>query len=247
MNKIKVLGNRKREKLLSQKCDFVITTSNVLFERNKQANVNTYLVENGFIEKNFSFNDVVKNELMEKLKKPVIGYVGNIRNWMDFDMLEYLIKSNPNYTFIFIGEVNKNAAAQFTNITTKYSNICITGRIPYYDLFRYFFYIDIGIIPFKVNEFMLSVNPNKFYEFMGAGIPVVATNMGDLKAKYSDIAKIAQDKYQFNEFVRTLAELPKHEILNLKVKILELSKFHTWESKAELFYNLLNKLILSKN
>lgn len=243
MKSLKVLGNKEREKILSQNCRFVITTSMKLYRRNKEYNQNTYLIENGY-----EYNDVqdISADIdlyMNKIKKPIIGYIGNVRDWIDFELLDYLFSKYRDYSFVFFGAVNKNSAVMFNSLLRRYDNVISTGRIKYSNYIQYFKYIDAGIIPFQVNEFMESVNPNKFYELLGAGIPVVATQMGDLEEKYSDIAWVGKTKEEFSMHLEKIISLSENDKKILRLKILKEAGKHTWNQKAEFFHELLNRHI----
>ena len=107
-------------------------------------------------------------------------------------------------------------------------------------------YFDVGIIPFENNEFMESVNPNKFYEMISCSVPVVSTDIGDLKEKYSDIARIARSKEEFSIFVKEVSELKKEELDYVKNKMREISEESTWLIKSDYFSGLLKSHILNK-
>jgi glycosyltransferase involved in cell wall biosynthesis len=246
MNRLKVLGNQKRERLFSRKCNFILTTSEKLYNRINSYNLNTYLIENGYGYKISNEENASINSYMVNIPKPLIGYIGNIRSWIDFDLLEYIIEKFPNYSFVFVGSVDKDSEKILKRLFEKYHNISLTGRVQYDDIPQYLRYFDVGIIPFKTNKFMESANPNKFYEYIGSGVPVVTTNIGDIKNKYSHIARVANSKYEFADQIESIINLSTAETRELKHNILEIAKIHTWEYKSNSFYDLVKKHILYK-
>ena len=246
MSTLKVIGNRKREKELSEKCSFVIASSLKLLRRNKEYNQNTYLIENGYNFEKFTTASDFNVDFVKKIKRPIAGYIGNVRDWIDFELLEYLFEKHHDVSFVFFGAVNKNSKRTFNKLLSKFDNVFTTGRIPYSSYQYYFNYIDVGIIPFQVNEFMESVNPNKFYELMGAGIPVVATRMGDLNEMYFEIAKVGRTKEEFSKHLEKIVKMSPSEQRMLKSIILKIAENHTWKQKASYFLELLNQHILDK-
>jgi len=245
MNQKKVSGNREREKKLSQKCDFVITTSNKLLSRNKGYNPNTYLVENSY---NFTRaeTDETAEAMLKEIKGPIAGYIGIIRGWIDFELLEYVLQQNAGITFVFVGEIYKDSVQKMRELESKYPNLLLTGRVNYNALPGLLKYFKVGIIPFKNNEFMESVNPNKFYEMLSCAVPIVTTNIGDLKSTYGDICKVADTKEEFSSFVNEIINISEAELKQLKSKMFEISSISTWQSKSKIFHQLLNEHILNK-
>ncbi|NOS86479.1 MAG: glycosyltransferase [Ignavibacteria bacterium] len=245
MNQKKVSGNREREKKLSEKCNFVIATSNKLFSRNKGYNPNTYLVENSY---NFTRAETDENAvaMLKEIKGPIAGYIGIIRGWIDFELLEYVLHRNSGITFVFVGEIYKDSVQKMRELESKYPNLLLTGRVNYNALPGLLKYFNVGIIPFKNNEFMESVNPNKFYEMLSCAVPIVTTNIGDLKSTYGDICKVADTKEEFSRLVNDIMNMSEAELKQLKTKMFEISSISTWQSKSKIFHQLLNEHILNK-
>jgi hypothetical protein len=249
MKNLKVRGNMKREKEIAEKCNYIISTSEKLFLRNKLNNVNTYLIENGFTESVFkthlSDNEYsVHKSYLENLKRPIIGYTGNVKHWVDFQLIQYLVSRNPDWTFLFVGPIWTEYGKKYSSFFKKYPNLQVTGYIDYKYFPIYLKYFDVGIVPFIQNEFMESVNPNKFYEYVGAGIPIVSTDIGDLKKKYREIVRIASTPEEFQYHVECILNLSYIERNKLKNRILEVAYKNTWEIKSKYFVELLKKHIL---
>ncbi len=246
-NSFKIQGNLKREVLLGVNSNFIITTSNLLYERNLRNNSNTYLIENGFSQKTFAENSLNSiNEVLDLKKgfpRPIVGYVGNIKHWIDFDLIEFIVTSRKNWTFLFVGPFWTEYGHSYRKFLDNNKNVFVTGSISY-SLFPSFLRLfDVGIIPFHQNKFMRAVNPNKFFEYMGAGLPVVSTDIGDLKAKYSEFVFVAHSRSEFLSHLDYLNNLNVEEKVRMKMKILNYFRNYTWESKSQYFVQLLKQHI----
>src|SRR5262249_49324721 len=106
--------------------------------------------------------------------KPVVCYCGAVYPWLDYPLIQYAAEQMPDVHFLFIGPVHPGVepiAREFSSL----SNVSFTGMKPYEALPGYFRYIDVGMIPFQLNELTKSVNPVKLYEYSAAGKPTVAT------------------------------------------------------------------------
>lgn len=244
MNSLKVAGNLERERILAEKSSFIIATCSKLYRRNAKYNPNTYIIENGF-DFDGAIRDKEIDTYLKGIKKPIIGYIGIIRGWIDYELLEFLLSEYPDYSFVFVGEVYKDSVKTFEVLSGKYRNLFLPGRVPYKSLPSAMEYFDVGVIPFRMNEFMESVNPNKFYEMISCGVAVVSTNIGDLKEKYSSICAIADTKEEFGKKISEYLLMGSDRRKELSVKAKEAAKEHTWIRKAEYFHLLLRNNILN--
>jgi glycosyltransferase involved in cell wall biosynthesis len=240
-NSMKTNASFELEKYFTEKCNFVIVTSMKLYERLKKQNPDTYFIENGFSEKVFKCDQIHKIEFLEGLKKPVIGYIGHVRDWIDLEIVEYLVKNRQEIIFLFAGTIQQKIRSKIQEYKNKYQNFITTGHIEYKLFPSYLKYFDIAIIPFKFNEFTQSSNPNKLYEYLGSGIPIVSTNIGDIKIQYGDIVFVANTKEEFLLCIDNILQMTDKEISKLKTKINEVSIEHTWENNAGKFNELLQK------
>ncbi len=68
-------------------------------------------------------------------------------------------------------------------------NMHFLGRRPYADLPAYCKGLDVGLIPFKINDLTRAVNPIKLREYLAAGLPVVSTPLPEVLL-YTQVIKI---------------------------------------------------------
>jgi glycosyltransferase involved in cell wall biosynthesis len=246
MNRLKVMGNQEREKILAKRSTFVIASAEGLCKRNLEYNPKSYLIENGFSKEIFSngYRQPRDENVLASLPRPIIGYIGRLRHWLDFELLDYVVANRPEWTFLFAGEVSKDCRKRFSLLLRNHKNIYSTCWIPYNDFPGYLRHFDIGIIPFNTNEFMQTANPNKLYDYMVAGLPVVSTNIGDLKKKYADFVKVADSKKEFISHIESFLNMPASEKAKLKCRILKRAAGHSWEDSASVLYGLIKEHIL---
>jgi hypothetical protein len=186
-------------KILIEKANLIITVAKYTYEKFKKFTDKVIYLPNGN-----SFNLLKRNNLVEKaneiidLNGPIIGYLGNIRDWIDFALIRYLLNKYPDYYIVFIGSILRSAKKDMKELKKKknfiYINFQQIENIP-----RYLNYFNVGIIPFKINDFMLSVFPNKFFEYMAAEIPVVTNALPEME-KYSDYIGYAKNNEEFALF-----------------------------------------------
>lgn len=241
-NRFKILSNKEKETDFVKKCDLVIATSEKLFNRFIEHNKNTFLIENGYSEKIF------KNEIKFKTKSDrlVAGYIGHVRDWIDMELVEFIVSNNPDVIFNFSGSLQKELKKSFKKLVDKYSNIVYIDNVFYENYPKILSEFNIGLIPFKMNEFMSCSNPNKFYEYLGVSLPVISTDIGDIKKKYSSCVMVASSKMEFNNHLHTIKKMTEEDYIFLRNKIKTMGINHTWENNAKDFKRLLSNILAVK-
>jgi glycosyltransferase involved in cell wall biosynthesis len=111
------------------------------------------------------------------LHRPIAVYVGAIHYWFDLDMLAEVARRRDDVTFILIGQ----AHVPLTRLT-ELSNVHFLGTRPPEQLPAYLQHADVGLIPFVRSPLTDSINPLKMYEYLACGLPVVSTDMAEVRA-----------------------------------------------------------------
>jgi len=222
----------KEELELIKKSDLVISSSQLLFEKNNKINSNNIQVKNGTEFEHFA-NAKQNGKLDYLSNKPIIGYYGAISDWFDMDIVEYCAKKLPQYNFVMIG----STFGCDISGTEKIKNIHFLGEIPYKELPGYFAYFDVCLIPFKLIPLTLATNPVKFYEYISAGKPVVYIRLPEL-VPYEKICYLVDTK---EEFVNKIEEALNENDKNMINKRIELAKENSWAGRAEIIYQQLEE------
>jgi glycosyltransferase involved in cell wall biosynthesis len=223
---------RKTEQLLVNRADLIITTSSALFEKAKGINKNkeVILIGNG-VDYNFFNRDSFKRPVEFKGMDKIVGYVGTIDNWMDFETLSFLAERRQDLDFVFIGPLKTGGLSQGKNIH-------FLGKRDYESIPHYCNSFDVCLIPFKPGEFADTINPVKLYEYFALGKPVVAHEMREFRV-FSNLLYLAKDK---EDFLRKLEMALAETDANIQLKRKELAKLNDWSLKAKSIEDFLLKL-----
>ncbi|MHA1753372.1 MAG: glycosyltransferase [Candidatus Helarchaeota archaeon] len=224
-----------KENNLCNIVDIVITTSKELYKKKKIINQNTYFIPNGVDFHVFQKYFFEKNEIPEDLKnvkKPIIGFVGGLAQWIDFELIKYIAKESPDWSVVLVGPIIGNL--NIINIKNEYKNIYFLGKKEKEDIPKYVSNFDVCINPFKINKLSKHVNPLKVYEYLAAMKPVVSVKMPELES-LSDIIHFADSKFDFVEKISTTLQSPDKID---KQKVTEIIKQFDWR-------NLFNKYNLT--
>lgn len=210
--------------------DAVVVSSKSLLERKKAIQPNTFLVKNGVDTSIFS-----QFKKSENAEKKTIGYIGSIDDRIDTEMMQKIIEAMPNYHFLFVGRIIDKSIESNLN---RCPNVEFTGAKQPNELARYMEKIDVGLIPFKKNEFTKNIYPLKINEYLASGMPIVSTNFADLTDFEGLIYE--SDETNFEENIKTaIAEKNK----TLIEKRIAFAKANSWKNRAI----ELNKIIKNIN
>ena len=113
---------------------------------------------------------------------PCLMFVGAIDAYkLDLPMLEALIQRTSDWTYVFIGPVAEADPSTDVSRLAGFSNVHLLGHRPYADLPGYLAHADVALLPLQRNEYTRHMFPMKFFEYLAAGCPVVATAIPSLE------------------------------------------------------------------
>jgi glycosyltransferase involved in cell wall biosynthesis len=168
---------------------------------------------------------------MKGIEGPIAGFFGLIHEWIDLELLDYIIIRNPDVNFVFIGKCSVDVHS-----LNAHKNAHFLGQKKYSDLLAYAGLFDIGLIPFKINELTVNVNPIKLKEYLALGIPVVSVDLPEISF-YDRVVRIASDYSEFDKALKE--ELSGNHIASAE-QIEEVAKMETWAQKIEDISELIN-------
>lgn len=174
-----------KERRLVERANNVIVSSNWLKTviSNRYALESNITVVNNALDHNFLNKNIFKKEINypKKNNHTDIMYIGTISEWFNFDLITNILKKTSNLRLILIGPLAVDIP--------KHNRIIHLGSKNHSDLPLYMSKTDALVMPFVINDLVLSVNPVKLYEYIFSGKPVISCNYEEIN--------------QFNEFVYT--------------------------------------------
>ncbi|MGF6953418.1 hypothetical protein QF028_005923 [Neobacillus sp. B4I6] len=166
-----------------------------------------------------------------------VGYIGNIHERIDLNILENLLTSFPKTNFEFIGK-NDYSSDEINILISKYKNIKLSGPVPYSMLPKYIVNFDACIVPHIVSKYTLSQDSMKIYDFLTFGKPIVSTSIPPTD-KLSDLIYIANSP---EEFISQLKLALNEKDTRLVKNRINYMKQNNWESKAKYIFSLLQEV-----
>lgn len=160
------------------------------------------------------------------VKRPVIGFYGEINDWLDLEMIRQAAILKPEWSFALLGRVAVEAGD--LNYLKDVKNIHLLGQKKFDDLPAYCASFDVGLIPMKMNELTACVNPLKLREYLAAGLPVVSAPLPEV-LPFGDVVKFADSAQEYILAIENVLKVPKQRqaaILSQRVKN------ESWDSKV---------------
>lgn len=177
------------------------------------------------------------------LPRPHIGYVGTISRWMDFELLERLAARRPDWTFVMIGK------PYLTEIPPAFlgrANVHWPGPLPAGEVPAAMRAFDVGIVPYLFEDKLGGADTDsmKVYEYLAAGIPVVAAPFhGHIARDYAGLVDVASGAENFHAAIeRALALAADEKKAAWDARRIEFLAQNTWDARALEVIELLETL-----
>ena len=169
--------NREEERLLRQ-ADVVFTTSSVLAEKCRRVSRHVHELPNVADFEHFAraHEGGSPPADMAAIPGPRIVYMGVLSAYkVDFALLAEAAALRPQWSWVLIGDEREGQDSPLLKRLLALGNVHALGYRSYAQLPEYLKGADVGLIPALVNEYTRSMFPMKYFEYLAAGVPVVAT------------------------------------------------------------------------
>jgi glycosyltransferase involved in cell wall biosynthesis len=230
-------GLREIEEALFKKADLVIVSAEKLLENKKRFNKNTFIIRHGTDWKHFRTAIDDETEIPAEiagLPKPIIGFHGLLADWVDFELIKKTAEHFKNGSVVLIGKITVDAERKI-KVLDNVKNVHFTGRKPYSDLPAYCKGFDVALNPFAINELTLAANPLKVREYLAAGLPVVSTDIPEVRVLEDCL--VGESHEHFIEQIEAALANPKP-----RREISDNIKQESWDAKIDELKSILANL-----
>jgi glycosyltransferase involved in cell wall biosynthesis len=182
-------GTIAMERALLEKVDATFTTSLALSDKKSRYCRNTFLAPHGVDYSKFA--RAIDDGLaippdLAALPGPRIGFFGTLRDFLDYELMAHIAKARPNWSLALIGQELCDIGP-----LKGLPNVHLLGQKKHDELPAYCKGFDVGLIPYRIDNDVKFINPLKLREYLSAGLPVVSTNMPEVRP-YAQLCHIAE-------------------------------------------------------
>lgn len=227
---------RRLEKKLMQEYDITLTTSEELFKNNKPFARYSRCLPNAADPSLFGqayFKKLDQPNEFTGVTKKVIGFIGNIEQRMDYDLVKKVADFHNDKLLYLVGPTSSDEYKR--EGLDKIGNIVFTGGKNINELPAYLQNIDCAIIPFRCNKLTKSIYPLKINEYLSGGKPVVTTNFSDSIREFQEVVYVASDH---DQFVRLINKAINENTESLAHARIEFAAKNSWEARITDFWNI---------
>jgi glycosyltransferase involved in cell wall biosynthesis len=212
---------------LTRKADVVFVAPRALLEPKRKLNPNIHFSPHGVDFELFSQASDPNTPLADEvrgLKHPVVGYFGTVGEFVDYDLLAYLVESRPEWTFLFVGLI----AADVSRLRS-YPNVIFAGPRPYETLPRWAACFDVAIYAHQVNRQTKHSNPLKLREYLATGKPVVSVVTPETAA-FAGVVYLAENR---EAYLAAIERALRDETPELQRKRMASVRGVSWDARFE--------------
>jgi glycosyltransferase involved in cell wall biosynthesis len=169
------------------------------------------------------------DDALNALPRPRVVFTGAIAAAkLDIELIAALARARPSWSFALVGPVGLGDPLTDISALRREPNVHLLGARAYEQLPQVLRGADVALIPYARNELTNSIFPMKVYEYLAAGLPVIATSLPAL-AGVSEVQSAADAERMLPLLDAALAD-------DTPARRLERSRAaasHSWEQRLE--------------
>jgi len=233
------------EDQLFREADLVFVTSEKLRQRAAQFSERVHLFPFGVSLEAFDRVREAGTGVPDDLKalpRPVAGYVGGLHQWVDQELLVATAKRLPNVSFALVGPPQVDVSA-----LEREPNIHLFGQRPHAELPRYVQGFDVGLVPYRITDYTANVYPTKLNEYLVMGVPVVATDLAEIRRfnhEHGELVRVAAQPDAFAAAIAGAIDEPREAD---KPRRIEVARSNGWDRRIAAMWTLIDDAVLRRD
>jgi len=222
---------RAAEQRFAGRADLVLASAPKLAERLRKFSSNVIdapnVADTGMFSRALEPGD--EDAAMAALPRPRIVFTGAIvATKLDLPLLLALARARPAWSFALVGPVGPGDPHTDVSALAAAPNVHLLGPRSYAELPDVLRAADVGLIPYARNELTDSIFPMKVYEYLAAGLPVIATQLPAL-AGIAEVRSAADADGILVALEQALAE----DSAELRVARSRAAAGHSWDRRMQ--------------
>ncbi len=235
------------ERRIAERAAAIAVTTQPLRERFSKTHKNIHLIPNAADIQAFSKQPVREPDDVVNIPHPRVGTVGALDVYkVDLELLGRVARQHADWHIVLVGPVDYShtGGAQSVRRLSELPNVHFLGPKSREEVPAYVHAFDVAMIPYRESPYNRASFPLKFWEFLAAGKPVLASGLPSLEP-YRHLVTLASSP---ESFARGIQEALNHGVAgksasakataDKEARIAEAQK-HSWESRVDALEQLL--------
>jgi glycosyltransferase involved in cell wall biosynthesis len=196
-----------------------------------------------------SAREEVRKELGVHPGEFCLCYLGSIENWLDLETVVQALVRLKSVRLILIGGPPRSATYLQDILALSEKNgvrerITLTGFKKQAEAARILASCDAAIIPFPLTRELSAVAlPDKTFEYLASGIPVISTRLPDVERLFENLIYFYDN---VDELVEILQILNSYAEKDLSSKQITTAATYDWKIRSTTYENLIIDLVNNK-
>ncbi|MDQ0244814.1 hypothetical protein J2S09_002385 [Bacillus fengqiuensis] len=222
----------KNEVRLLKEADITFVSSDYFYKEISKLNNNTnkvFLVNNGLDKGGLAGAKSVTANIIKKIKQDgsvIFGYIGTVDHWFDYEIIWEILRFNPNFKVVIVGRDNRREERIISENVYYFDPV---NKEEIFDIVKTF---DYCLYPFKLNEFLQTINPVKMYEYLACNKSTIAANSTET-AKFTKNVLLYKSLEDFTQILQSLNDSTLDVKKFSKDELEEFIYQNSWEQRVK--------------
>lgn len=198
------IGEIDRE--IARRVNVVFADSRTIWEEKQRLNPAAHFVPQGVDVERFIWEGANRTppDELQHLKRPILGYHGAWHQAFHADWVAAAVEAIPGSTFVFIGPTFGREQPW----RRRCPSAVFLGPRDHARLGSYVNAFDVCLIPYRLDAHTEGVFPTKFFEYVATGLPMVSSDLPDLRV-YDQWVALARTREEFIGRVKAAIHQPR--------------------------------------
>lgn len=223
---------RDREEFLLRNADLVFANGSALQEqKNRYGNaVNVPMgVDFELFSRALSKGTVVPSDLAA-IPQPRIGYIGNVNDKVDFELVESIARNKAEWSLVLVGPLSIRTPEFRSNFERlrHLSNVHHLGFRPLETLPNYVRGLDVCLMCYRTDGWAFYGYPLKLHEYLAGGKPVVSSDLPSIR-EFSPVISIVRTSEEWLGAIERALSESQASLIDRRVHV---ARENTWDQRV---------------
>ncbi len=214
------------ERALVDRSEFIITPTDPLAEhmRDMAGDKEVVVIPNAVDVEYFKAQKDRIPGILTDISGPRIGFIGQLADFIDSDLMLHAARSLPEYSFVLVGKIH--AGIPVEELLAE-KNVHHLGFLPFEQIPGTIQGLDVCLNPFRSGSIADVTKPVKLYEYLALGKPIVSTYMPEL-LELGDRIYMSRTASEFVDMIRKAVSEKDETLVTRRA---DYARKNTWEAR----------------